>query len=75
MYQKKKIENPNMKPIPRIWNDHPFVMLVCWPVTVGVVIIPTMFAVGYFALGVCYLLEFIRFLSSSLIQNIWAILN
>jgi len=60
-----------MKPMPRIWNDSPFVMFVCWPLTMGVVIIPTMFVIGYFALGVGHLIESVQWFCKNCIGNIY----
>ena len=60
-----------MEPIPRIWHASPFVMFVCWPLTMGVVIIPTMFVIGYFALGVCYLIESVQWFCKNCIGNIY----
>jgi hypothetical protein len=71
MRRKKKIENPNMKPIPRIWHASPFVMLVCWPLLMGVVIIPTMFVIGYSAYGVCYLIDSVQWFSKNCIGNVY----
>lgn len=60
-----------MKPIPRIWHASPFVMLVCWPLLMGVVIIPTMFVIGYSAYGVCYLIDSVQWFSKNCIGNVY----
>lgn len=40
-------------------------MYVCWPLLMGVTIIPTMFVIGYFGLGVCNLIEWIQWFSKN----------
>lgn len=57
--------------MPRVWNYSPFEMFVCWPLVMGVVIIPTMFVIGYFSLGVCYLIESVQWFFKNCIGNVY----